>query len=168
MKFFRRTRPISDSASWRRVLYFSVGGLTEVGFSSDEATLLVISHAGRGLFDLTTGARLARDDEMPSLECSWIDKSRMLVQGIGSAQDQWFSSVGLWGGTLSPSSHDQWSVQLKSSGHNEFAYAINTKSGDKWLVDKPITEVKAFGFSATGRFLLLATSSDVTAYAHAA
>ena len=40
---------------WRLVGSFSVGGLTGVGFAPRSDMVLVVSSAGRGVFDCTTG-----------------------------------------------------------------------------------------------------------------
>ena len=126
--------------------------------------LLVISHAGRGLIEVSSGERVARDYEVPTVSSSWIDDQEMSVEGIGPAQNQWFSVVGLWGGELKPSNHDHWSVHSKSSGNQDVPYIRHAQSGAKWLVDTPVTEIRAFGFSPSGRILVLATSSEVSAY----
>jgi hypothetical protein len=161
---FSRLRAISGSPDWRRILRCAVGGLTEVGFSQDEALMLVVSHAGRGLYDLASAQRIARDDEAPAPESAWIDERAKRVQGIGGAASMWFPVAGLWGGALAQHNGSGWSAVVESPGRNESAVLRNQRSRAKWLVDKPLTEIKAFGFSASGRYLVLATSSDVTVY----
>ncbi len=40
---------------------FHVGGLVALAFARSERYLLVVTHSGRGVFDLDTGERIARD-----------------------------------------------------------------------------------------------------------
>ncbi len=167
MNLFRRVTPLSECAQWRRVLFNAVGGLTELGFSQDESLLLVVSHAGRGLFDLSTGQRLARDDEVPGPDCAWIDAEHQRVRGIGPAESEWFSVVGLWGGQLAQTDQVQWQVEVVGSGRHEQALVGLLHAKGRWLVAKPISEIKAFGFSPTGRYLVLGTSADITVFAQA-
>ena len=55
------TRSAEPPAPWGVVAEIAVGGLHSIGFVPKTDVLLVISQSGRGLFDGTTGARLARD-----------------------------------------------------------------------------------------------------------
>ena len=167
MSLFKPHPPIGEATAWRRVLFHAVGGLTELGFSADESLLLVVSHAGRGLFDLSTGLRGARDDEAPNPASNWIDREQRRVRGIGPAQGEWFSVVGLWGGALAKTDQGEWLVEVVGKGSSELALVGLRHERTRWLVDKPITETKAFGFSPSGRYLVLGMSADVTVFAKA-
>ena len=168
MSLFSRYSPISEAKEWRRVLYHAIGGLTELGFSHDESLLLVVSHAGRGLFDLSLGKRVERDDEMTEQDSPWINMNQRLVRGIGSAENDWFAVVGLWGGTLQKSGKANWVSEVVAKGRDELAVVHQASSPVWWVVDKPITEIKAFGFSNTGQYLVLGTSSDVAVFSNEA
>ena len=63
--------------------YLHVGGLVAMGFDFSGEFLLVVSHAGRGVFSTQTWERVARDYEVvyPSPDVSY-------VQGIGNLSDQ--------------------------------------------------------------------------------
>ena len=162
--FLRPILPISHGARWRSVLFAAVGGLTEIGFSGAETTLLVVSHDGRGLFDLATGRRIARDDAQPALGSPWMDRETRRVQGIGPSRDEWFAMAGLWGGALQARSPTGWTVGVTGRGRNERAYVTAHGDRTKWLVGRPVGEIRAFGFSDSGRHLVLATSSDVSVF----
>ena len=61
---FRRLVSLPTSqppAPWREVAVHAVGGLTDVAFAESSDLLLVISSVGRGLFDCSSGDRVARD-----------------------------------------------------------------------------------------------------------
>jgi hypothetical protein len=164
LTFLRPTLPILQCALWRSVLLASVGGLTEIGFSGSEAALLVVSHDGRGLFDLENGKRIARDDAQPAPGSPWIDRKTKRVQGIGPSRGEWFAMNGLWGGALQTRSPTGWTVAVLGRGRNERAYVTGLRDRTKWLVGRPLGEIRAFGFSGSGRHLVLATSSDVSVF----
>jgi hypothetical protein len=168
MTLFHRYLPIAQAREWHCVLLHAVGGLTEVGFSQDESFLLVVSHAGRGLFNLSTGKRVERDDEPPALDSTWIKREQRLVQGIGLAKDKWFPVAGLWGGDLPKLTQTNWAVEVVAKGRDELAILRKSNSHERWLVEKSITEIKAFGFSNSGRYLVLGTSSDVAVFVNEA
>lgn len=46
---------------WKQTLLGSVGGLLNVGFISDTDYLIVVSHNGRGIFECSSGKKVARD-----------------------------------------------------------------------------------------------------------
>ncbi len=165
MRWFQSTAPIVQCPSWRCVLSAAVGGLTEIGFSADETRLLVVSHDGRGLFDLASGQRLARDDEAPVIGSEWIDHDSARVRGIGAAVDEWFDMIGLRGGTLASSTAAGWHAQTVGRGRREQALLGRQGERRRWLVAQPATEIRAFGFSKSGRWLVLATSADLTVFA---
>lgn len=129
--------------------------------------LLVVSHAGRGLFDVSSGQRLARDDEMPAADSDWIDPAHRRVRGIGSAREIWCDMVGLWGGALARQDGTGWESEVVGKGRREQALIGRPSDGgrQRWRVAQPLSDIRAFGFSASGRWLVLATSSEVSVFA---
>ncbi|MCB1213919.1 MAG: hypothetical protein KDK66_00450 [Deltaproteobacteria bacterium] len=63
--------------------YLPVGGTIAIGFTSDAQYLLVVSHDGRGLFDVNSGERAARDSNDENRN-EWYRESE--ADGIGSVQ----------------------------------------------------------------------------------
>jgi hypothetical protein len=49
-------------APWKHQVTWAVGGLFQVGYVEDSDVLLVLSSAGRGMFDCLVGEKVARDD----------------------------------------------------------------------------------------------------------
>ncbi len=141
-----------------------VGGLTEVGFGPGTDMLLVVSHQGRGVFDCATGERIARDrlDDY-----SYHHGTKLLANGIGLLEGKQIPLAGLAGGGLASSTEDGWSVDdfvldwpdhtLLLSGPHSWPYDVN---GPLWKLGIE-SELRAWGFSSTGKTLVLATSSDV-------
>ena len=152
---------------WRLTVQSGIGGLTDVGFGPDTDLLLVVSSQGRGLFDCTTGERVARDGDVKS---DFHDASRLLADGIGPLDGISVPTAGLNGGGVSRGTSDGWSVDdftldwphhtLLLNGPFSWPYDIN---GQLWKIGAE-PEVRAFGFSTTGLSLVIATSSDVTAW----
>lgn len=149
---------------WHFVSVYAIGGLTEIGFSSGEDYILILSSSGRGLLSLENGSAMARDHKQPSYNANWMDFSQKAVRGIGVLNDEWIPVVGLWGGSLNTDGINGWSINIKHEGQTEFAYIIKKESDSEILIDKPNTEIRAFGFSNTGQYLVLATSSDLLLY----
>lgn len=146
---------------WKLVAHHNVGGLTEVGFSPDERYLLVVSHSGRGLVEVNSGLRIARDPEIPWIRSPWRDEPARKMRGIGPASGIQFSVAGLWGGSIPSTTHDGWSVAAKGSGKDEEIWLSCKGNVREWFLDDAFTEVRALGFSQTGNLLVVAISSDL-------
>ena len=147
-----------------------VGGLTETGFADDSELLLVLSWQGRGIFDGSTGQRVARDQDDD--RNSWYGHDKLIGKGFGPLEGQKIRLCGLWGGGLPTVTKDGWGVERITLGwpnenlllfepYQKWRYTPEAKF---YKLAVPITEVRAFGFSYTGRTLVIATSSDVTIF----
>jgi hypothetical protein len=151
---------------WRRVASIPVGGLTEIGFDATEEHLLVVSWQGRGLVHTGSGRKIARDGEEPASGARWIDEGARTVEGIGPLEGQAIPCVGLWGGVL-PDGVGGWNMRLRSIDGRDDLFLIDQRTGASWLLQSAITEVRAFGFSASGRLAVVATSSELDLYGRA-
>ncbi|MGO4157478.1 hypothetical protein [Cupriavidus sp. YAF13] len=154
---------------WRKASVFAVGGLESVGFDRESEHLLVVSSQGRGVFDCRVGKRVARDD------ANQIgDYLHLEAQGIGPLDGKVIRMAGLYGGGLPLATEDRWSLEIVTL--NWPATSILLFEPDSWLFGslygKPDSfhkialesEVRACGFSASGRSLVIATSSDLTIF----
>lgn len=146
----------SEERIWRTVAIRTVGGLTEVGFSADERFLLVLSWQGRGVIDTRTGEWVAREMEQPHTGSAWLNEGDGTVLGIGPIDGVPVRCVGLWGGTLSSDSNGV-VLQVRPSE----VRLGDAFSGAIQILQTPITEVRAAGFSPSGDILVIATSGDV-------
>ena len=160
---------------WRAVGSFAVGGLTDVGFAPRSDVLLAVSGNGRGVFDCTTGERLARDPSTPGEgEEDWQDCFGLEVEGIGPLAGQRLRTAGLHGGGLSRITRDGWSAEHLALDWPEECLLLVPPGGDIYgeYRGRPLkfsklaveTGVRAWGFSPTGLSLVLATSSDLTVW----
>jgi hypothetical protein len=151
------------------VAVFAIGGLTEVGYAPDSDFLLVISSQGRGVFDCLKGEKIARDDDdSPTI----INQRKLVALGIDPLEGQWIRVGGLHGGGLPNSTDDGWrivSLPLPWPHHYIFLTSIwksiydDAENAVKVATDE-VCELRAYGFSETGRSFVIATSCDITIF----
>jgi hypothetical protein len=148
--------------TWRQVGVFAVGGLSEVGFVEGTDYLLVLSANGRGLFDCKTGTRVARDDDQDFA----FDAKTMCAVGIGPLEGQQIRVAGLRGGTLPTETSDGWKMtHIRPGKRNESLRLTAPRSAraTATLITNAC-EFRAFGFSAGGDILIIASSADCTIF----
>ena len=164
--------PIGDiPAPWKLTGGAGVGGLESVGFGRGTDLLLVTSSQGRGVFDCISGQRIARDRSDDTTE----DSINLEALGIGPLDGEVVRMSGLCGGGLPGGTSDGWVAErLIRQWPEETLVLVPPGSWiDGLAFNKPAdftkvfvgSEVRAWGFSPTGRSLVLATSSDVILYA---
>ena len=139
-----------------------------MGIGEKSELLRVISSQGRGVFDCTTGEKVARDYD----DAGFQDTCELTAMGIGPLENQLVRTTGLHGGGLALGTDDGWTVEdfvlawpdhallLVPSGSWAYGDAYNktaryTKIGIE-------SEVRAWRLSPSGKSLVLATSGDVT------
>jgi hypothetical protein len=167
----RAAKIAAPPAPWRVTAQAAVGGLEAIGFAPSSDLLLVVSSQGRGVFDCLSRQRVGRDRESDGI----TDVTSLEAQGIGPLSGQRIRLSGLHGGGLPRVSTDGWSVErfaldwpketclLVPPGSWAFGDAFGKPAElTKVYVD---SEIRAWGFSPTGKSLVLATSSDVTIFA---
>jgi hypothetical protein len=140
----------SMPSSWKRVAFVAVGGLTEVGFAG--SFLLVVSHQGRGVVDLASGERVARDRHETG---AWFDAARGTALGIGPLEGIAVEVTGLAGGQLPGRTEDGWRADAHAGG-----VTVSAPGGQPLEIDEN-EELRAFGFSPDGNTFIVATPSGV-------
>ena len=157
---------------WRQVGVYTIGGLTDVGFAPRSDLLLVVSSTGRGLFDCVNGQKLARDPSAPNV--SWHDPYHLEAQAIGPLTGAVIRTAGQFGGGLPRLTRDGWSTEKLTLDWPDVCLLLVAPGS--WIYGeyygKPAdftkvaveSEVRAWGFSPTGRSLVLASSSDFTIF----
>lgn len=140
-----------------------VGGLWAVGFGPGTDLLLVLSVSGRGVFDCLSGERVARDPQDDDVATAAnYDKSEETLLGIGPLAGVPISMCGSSGGfstrrALPVSSTDGWSVAtLRSRNTAHERVAVRAPGTDQSFPLFDAEEVRAMGFSPTGRSLIVA------------
>jgi len=150
--------------TWHRRWVAPVGGLTEIAADEANRYLLVVSAAGRGVYDLGTGERVARDYESPRYDSEWLDETEHRVRGIGALEDVWLTAVGLWGGALPLISGGDRLI-VTGDPHGAQSLLLHNGAGELRIESKIVTEIRAVGFLQPANMIVLATSSDVSVFA---
>ena len=156
-------------APWALVSSISVGGLRSVGFDRNTDLLLIVSSQGRGVVDCLSGVKIARDEEE-----YYENEEHLEAKGIGLIENKIINMAGLFGGGLPTTTEDNWSLEsvtinwpaksilLVEPGSDLYGSIHNYP--DKFSKIEEMDTIKAYGFSHTGKTLIIATSSDVTIY----
>ena len=146
---------------WQHAKWLHVGGLVAIGFPGD-FFLFVLSWNGRGLFDLRTFEQTARDYEDPA-GGDWVAADHLSALGVGEFSDLMIPIVGLWGGKGHTRTPDGWRLENQVEQGMVLSSSLMDPAGST-VIPVPltsITEYRAVSFSPSGRFLILACSSDI-------
>jgi hypothetical protein len=131
---------------------------------------MVVSDAGRGVFAPSTGAKVARDGDSDLKLCMPTGPD-LSCPGVGPLAGRRIRIAGLFGGGLHATTSDGWAIHvvapewpneriLLSSDGDIYRGSVGT---DWWHIFRSdYSELRAAGFSPSGRTLVVATSSDVT------
>ncbi|SDN11324.1 hypothetical protein [Streptomyces wuyuanensis] len=169
---------VPPPAPWRPVLDWCIpiGGLLGIGFAlepdGDRDLVMVVSVDGHGLFDAVTGERIARD-RAPDPDTSTPDGVPDLsVPGLGPLDGSRVRIAGLFGGGLHTTTVDGWTLETVSPEWPNDRVLLSVDGGiphdgphgERWwhIFDSDHSELRAAGFSPSGRTLAVATSSDLT------
>jgi hypothetical protein len=154
---------------WSLLATLAVGGLREVGFDRHSELLLVVSSAGRGVIDCTNATKVARDDS------EYYEGEAILeATGIGPLQGTIIRMAGLYGGGLPTRTTDGWSVEVLALDWpveevillepKSFLYgSLNGKATSFHKIGSE-SEIRACGFSYSGRSLVIATTSAISVF----
>jgi hypothetical protein len=156
-------------APWTHKATFGIGGLIGVGYAEDSDLLLVHSSQGRGVFDCLVGTKIARDYDD---ENDTFDDIHLIAEGIGPLEGQPIRMAGLYGGGLANGTADGWhlfdmtldwpvqSVFLELPFKSIYDSVENCVKLD----DDGACELRAYGFSQTGKSFVIALSCDVAIF----
>jgi hypothetical protein len=147
---------------------FAVGGLTEIGFSTQAELLLVISNSGRGVIDCMEGKKVFRDDEVDG---NWYKPLALTCEGIGPIEGETIQIAGLNGGGLPTTNRFAESLEVVSPEwpKSNLIFCAPFKSAlieghQDGCVHIASDYLRAYGFSWSGNSFVYATSSDVTTF----
>jgi hypothetical protein len=154
-----------------------VGGLIGIGFGTHPVTgldlLMVVSHDGFGLLESTTGVKIARDRDLHP-QVATPQGPDLTCPGIGVLTGSRVRIAGLFGGGLHSTTEDRWTIDVVAPEwpHQRVILSANGgrhagEPGTTWwhiFNDEGLGELRAAGFSPSGRTLVVATSSDVTMF----
>lgn len=134
-----------------------IGGLLGIGFAlapdDGRDLVMVVSVDGHGLFDTVTGEKIA-------------------CPGLGPIASTRVRIAGLFGGGLHTTTEDGWTLEVVSPEWPHDRVLLSADGGiphsgphgESWwhIFDSNYSELRAAGFSPSGRTLAVATSSDLT------
>ncbi|WP_329114085.1 hypothetical protein [Streptomyces sp. NBC_01353] len=167
---------VAAPTPWRPVFEpcAAVGGLVGIGFGVDPVRggdlVMVVSNDGHGLFDAGTGERIARDRD-PDPEGELPDVPDLSCPGLGPLAGTRVPIAGLYGGGLHATASGGWSVEAVGPDWPNERVLLSTGGGrhrgahgETWwhVFHSRWSELRAVGFSPSGRTLAVATSSDLT------
>ena len=150
-------------APWQRLPVYGIGGLIQVGYAAGSDLLLVLSSQGRGVFDCIAGDKLARDyDEAHD----YFDPIRLTAVGFGPLAGQMIRVGGLFGGGLPLTTVDGWHLEAQARVwpmHSVFLSAPGARES-VCIGEDGACELRACGFSETGRSFVIATSCELAMF----
>ena len=157
----------SPLAPWRKIAIHAIGGLEMVGFAEDLDLLLVVSSNGRGLFDCITGMKVARDYDD---DLSWYGWEKLSALGIDLIGNQPVHLAGLYGGGLIKMTQDGWSLEIIAPTWPDYRVILCPPSASIYenhsfcVQVEQDYEIRAFGFSETGRSFIVACNHSLYIY----
>jgi hypothetical protein len=124
---------------------------------------LVLSSQGRGVFDCLAGEKLARDyDEAHD----FFNTVRLTADGFGPLAGQSIRVGGLFGGGLPLVTADGWCLAAQARvwpTHSIFLTAPGSRE-PVCIGEDGACELRACGFSETGRSFVIATSCELVMF----
>ncbi|MFF7853679.1 hypothetical protein [Streptomyces sp. NPDC007904] len=161
---------------WRTVVLASVGGLLGIGFASHPDSgrdlVMVVSHDGHGLFDATTGEKIARDRDPDPGDSTPDAVADLTCPGLGPVSGSRVHIAGLFGGGLHTTTADGWVLEVVAPAWPNERVLLSRDGGlphagphgEQWwhIFHSRCSELRAAGFSPSGRTVAVATSSDIS------
>ncbi|MCD4686834.1 MAG: hypothetical protein K8S97_12950 [Anaerolineae bacterium] len=159
-------------APWQRI-DVAIAALREVGYAQNSDLLLVISEAGRGVFNCLTGEKVARDRNHDDTQ--WRDPIHLTAQGIGPLNNQTIRLAGISGGGLRTLGSDGWSLMLVSPYWPLESVVLFSSNRILWSPDgfEHCTKIyppgdgdkiRAYGFSDTNKSFIVATPNTLALF----
>lgn len=147
---------------WAHHKTIMMGGLIAVGVDSSSRCLLAVSHSGRGLFDLASGERIARDYEDWAGR-PWYSEDTNKCEGIGDLKHEVFDIVGLHGGSAYEATRDgSMTCRIECDGYDWKAFVSETGSEEEICSDDE--DLKGIALSPDGRWFIVGISSEIDVY----
>jgi hypothetical protein len=165
----QRVAPLMVSAPpspWREHTH-SRSGTYDVGFGEDSDLLLVVSCDWREVIDCSS-AKVVASEPHDSFE-GWHDPANLTCVGIGPLEGQRVRVAGVSGGGLSTGTRDGWSLAVIYVEWSAPYVVLQRPGADVRLRLAGCTRLaaqagdslRAFGFSPTGKTVVVADADEV-------
>lgn len=152
-----------DVSPWELRATVMAGGLVGVGFGHDSDFLLIVTHDGRGVVDCATGLKIARDRA-----AVYPDEQTLEIEGVGPLTGLTIRVAGIFGGALCTRTPDGWQLEATLTNSSDDLLRLlppEPGSAGPLLFTGFVPEVRAAGFSPTGRSFVIATGAEVFVFA---
>jgi hypothetical protein len=159
---------------WTHKNTFGIGGLENIGYAPKQDYLMVLSSQGQGIFDCIAGEKIAQLNN----DSDWwqnFNQETNSIKGFDILDKTEISTCGLFGqNNLLKSTSDGWTLTVSNPEPDDKPFEmylvqkIHLVSPDKkekiFITKDGPCELRAFGFSETGKSLIVALSCDLTIY----
>lgn len=165
----KQAKEVEEPIGWKKTI-FSIGGLSEIGFSKHKPNLLlVISSQGRGLIDCQSCELIERNYDT---NWDWINSYDLTSQGIGILSNEEILVSGLHGGGLPLMNKEgdgliymatEWPIiDIIFQPHFKNLYK-ESEAKECFRIFHDY-ELRTYGFSYDGETFIIATSSEINIY----
>lgn len=151
-------------APWTKSPNGIVGGVYAVGLDDPGRFVLSVSLAGRYVIDCRSGETVHRDHD--DSEESWLDSSRLLIDGVGPLANERIRVAGSFlGGGMAATTSDGWSVHRAAPEWPKEVVWVEEPDQPGFYQDGTFHKVWdwdapfALGFSTSGTTLVVACSN---------
>ena len=159
---------------WTHKNTFAIGGLENVGYAPQQDNLIVLSSQGQGIFDCITGEKIVRQHN----DTDWwqgFNQTTNSIIGFDILDTIEIPTYGLYGEDNLPKiTNDGWTLTISQPEPDDKPfdqylvqkiYLVSADEKEKVLVAKDgPCELRAFGFSDTGKSFIVALSCELTIY----
>ena len=147
---------------WKLKSLVSIGGLENVGFVPQQDFLIVLSSNGEGIFDCLTGERIVRNNDHYEWENRFNEMTKT-VKGFDLFGDIEIPTSGLHGSNIMRKESEGWLLQEQQSE----IVLISPDGNRKVVSNNDVCELRAFGFSDTGKSFVVASGCELIIFSQA-
>lgn len=151
-------------APWNHRSIHAISGLTDIGFLPDSDYLLVLSQQGRSIYNCRNGERICRDNASNHD----FDIYSLSAHAFGPFAGIKVHTAGLHGGGLALTHPDGWRLQSVTlewpeqsvilSPLNDWLHELLEHNPHQIYYLAKDQEIRAFGFSPTGKSMIVAST----------
>ena len=150
---------------WEHKNTFAIGGLENVGYIENSDILVVLSAQGIGIFDCEKGVKLYRSN---SNYWDDFDQSNSVFKLNENEYKSNVQTYGLYGGDKLPKQSSDGSTVTLDLATRNISLQSNNGSPSIIVGNEGPCELRVFGFSSTGRTLIIGTSCEIVIWTKAA
>lgn len=158
---------------WTHQNTFAIGGLENIGYVDGSDKLITLSSQGRGIFDCVVGEKVFRDSTDWWKQFNEIDST---IEGFHTEVEKLIRTCGLYGNNKLPTkTSDDFELIVTAPEPDDHPlekhlvrriYLLSPSKQEKIYITKDgACELRAVGFSDTGKTFVVALSCELTIWA---